>query len=308
MWGPDDIPPQRPEHEGMPVTYKADGNGLVHEVPAARTAAHGPGAATYNNLYIGEKESDRLVPRDAPPVRNVDGVSVELRGTVFVPDHRSASGMRLREMSTPVTAEELADIVAHDTLSGGELTEDDLLRGLEDLYPRVDDPLLEGAIEALRQGPIHIEMKHDERQRQWLPTLAELVDRMVICRLKAVFVEGSKDAYEREIADIRHDIDLILDQKSGNGFVFGAEAIHAAVVITLANRYIWENEAKARAGGSEQDHLLKLTHSINGVRNTAKNVLSKLAGDRIDLKIDCFAADLAAEFGNWNIFGSTGAA
>lgn len=52
-----------------------------------------------------------------------------------------------------------------------------------------------------------------------------------------------------------------------------AKMIRAILIIMLTNRYIWENESKARLGGSEQDKLLKLTHSINGIRNTAKNVL-----------------------------------
>ena len=73
------------------------------------------------------------------------------------------------------------------------------------------------------------------------------------------------------------------------------------MVIMLTNRYIWENESKARSGGSEQDKLLKLTHSINGVRNNAKNSISNELGDRVDLKVDSLAADLVKEFGNWNI-------
>jgi hypothetical protein len=69
-----------------------------------------------------------------------------------------------------------------------------------------------------------------------------------------------------------------------------------------SNFYIWVNESKARAGGPDQDKLLKFTHSINGVRNTAKNVVSQEFGERADLKVDCLAAEFAEEFGNWNIF------
>jgi hypothetical protein len=71
--------------------------------------------------------------------------------------------------------------------------------------------------------------------------------------------------------------------------------------LMLANRVIWENESKARDGGDEQDQLLKFTHSINGVRNTAKNVISEAVGERVDHKIDCLAANLPKEFGNWKI-------
>ncbi len=136
-------------------------------------------------------------------------------------------------------------------------------------------------------------------QRRYLPTLADLVDRLTIVQMKAVFIPERKAEYIQERADIEHDIDLILD---GLDRKIGAPEIHAIIVIMLANRFIWENESKARAGGDEQDRLLKLTHSINGVRNTAKNQLSALVGGRRDFKVDCFAAELAADFGDWNIF------
>lgn len=133
--------------------------------------------------------------------------------------------------------------------------------------------------------------------RKYLPTLADLIDRMTICQLKSIFIPDQSQAYKDEIELIKHDIDLILSERQLN-----AKAIHAITVIMLTNRYIWENESKARQGGAEQDKLLKLTHSINGVRNTAKNVLSHESDERVDLKIDCFSADLIEEFGHWNIF------
>jgi hypothetical protein len=74
------------------------------------------------------------------------------------------------------------------------------------------------------------------------------------------------------------------------------------MVIMLSNRFIWENESKCRKGDSQSLDLLRLTHSINGVRNTAKNFLSKGLGERVDLKIDCLAAELESDLQNWNIF------
>lgn len=136
-------------------------------------------------------------------------------------------------------------------------------------------------------------------QRKYLPTLADLIDRLTIVQLKMIFIPEHKEEYLAERALIEQDIDLIL---TGVDKRIGAAEIHAIIVIMLANRFIWENESKARAGGAEQDKLLKLTHSINGVRATAKNQLSELVGGRKDYKIDALAADLPAEFGNWNIF------
>jgi hypothetical protein len=135
-------------------------------------------------------------------------------------------------------------------------------------------------------------------QRRYLPTLADLIDRLSICQLKAIFIPESKADYDAEIALILHDVDLILGERGP----LTAADLRAAMVVMLANRVIWENESRARAGGPEQDHLLKFTHSINGVRNRAKNELSRAAGERVDRKVDCFAADLDPELGNWQIY------
>lgn len=135
--------------------------------------------------------------------------------------------------------------------------------------------------------------------RRYLPTLAELIDRLSIVQMKEIFLCALGAPYAEERALIEHDIDIILAERE---FRLSAKDIRALLMIMLANRYIWENESRARQGGAEQDKLLKLTHSINGVRNTAKNVLARSAGDRVDHKLDCFAAELVEEFGNWRVF------
>ncbi|MDE2099030.1 MAG: hypothetical protein KGL39_17380 [Patescibacteria group bacterium] len=139
--------------------------------------------------------------------------------------------------------------------------------------------------------------------RQYLPTLAELIDRLSIVQLKEIFVEDNKVAYREERQLIEHDIDEILDEKFQNDqWRLKAKDVHAILVIMLSNRCIWESESKARQGGDEQDHLLKFTHSINGIRNMAKNILSTSADQRIDLKVDAFAEKLIADYGAWDIF------
>ena len=138
--------------------------------------------------------------------------------------------------------------------------------------------------------------------RRYLPSLSDLVDRLAIVQMKAIFIPERAGEYLQERQLIEHDIDLILHQRQEDGSRVTASDVHAILVIMLANRFIWENESKARAGGSDQDRLLKLTHSINGVRNTAKNQLSRLDGGRKDYKLDALAADLPPEFGNWRIF------
>lgn len=136
-------------------------------------------------------------------------------------------------------------------------------------------------------------------ERKYLPTLAELIDRLSIVLLKEIFIQEHSAEYRKERALIEHDIDQIIHEKDHR---FCPEQVRAILMLMLANRFIWENESRAREGHADQDRLLKLTHSVNGVRNTAKNVIAVHAGDRKDLKIDCLAANLPTEYGNWRVF------
>lgn len=135
--------------------------------------------------------------------------------------------------------------------------------------------------------------------RKYLPTFAELTDRMSICILKSIFIPENKEAYDQEISDIKHDLNKICEERD---IKLNSDIVKSLMIIMLSNRYIWENESKCRSGENQDLSALKLTHSINGVRNTAKNALSKGLGERVDLKIDCLAAELKSEFQNWDIF------
>lgn len=149
----------------------------------------------------------------------------------------------------------------------------------------------------------HADLHLGRNSRHYLPTLSDLIDRLSIVQLKMIFLHDHRDEYARERDLIEHDIDVVLNEiHATSNYRLGAVDIRAIVMMMLANRVIWENETKARAGGSDQDRLLKLTHSINGVRNTAKNVLSKRIGERCDWKVDCFAAELVQDFGQWNVW------
>ena len=131
-------------------------------------------------------------------------------------------------------------------------------------------------------------------KRKYLPTLSELIDRLSIVQLKEVFVPEHKEKYAQEINDIIHDINLELSEKS---CILKGEDIRAIVVLAQMNLHIWHNETKYRAG--EGDGNLGLTHGLNGIRNTAKNIIQDHVGDndRKDYKIDC----IAAEFKDWEV-------
>ena len=128
--------------------------------------------------------------------------------------------------------------------------------------------------------------------RKYLPTLAELVDRLSIVQLKEMFITEHKDEYAKEIKEITHDIDLILKNKD---IKLSGEDVRAIVVLSQMNLHIWHNETKYRAGTG--DGNLGLTHGLNGIRNIAKNKIQENEGGRKDYKIDC----IAAEFKDWEI-------
>jgi hypothetical protein len=142
----------------------------------------------------------------------------------------------------------------------------------------------------------HLNLKKNSfsmKERKYLPTLAELVDRLSISQLKEVFITEHRDEYSQEIQDIQHDIQLLLEEKNIN---IPAEVIRAIVVLSQTNLHIWHNESNYRRGIKEGNNL-ELTHGLNGVRNTAKNKIQEVVGGRKDYKLDC----LAAEFQNWGI-------
>lgn len=131
------------------------------------------------------------------------------------------------------------------------------------------------------------------KERKYLPTLSELVDRLSIIQLKEVFIPEHKAEYALEIADIVHDIQIHLDSINEP---ITAEMLRAVIVLAQMNLHIWHNESNYR-NGIKDGNSLELTHGLNGIRNTAKNKIQEVVGGRKDYKIDC----LAAEFVDWQI-------
>lgn len=141
------------------------------------------------------------------------------------------------------------------------------------------------------------------KNRQYLPTLSDLIDRLTIVLQKEVFIPGHREEYRREQEAIMHDIDIILSERPP----ILAQQIRAICILQLANRYVWERETKIRDDSSDESAEVQLshlraTHSVNGVRNTAKNAISAFDGGRLDYKVDALAANLSPEHGNWRVF------
>lgn len=136
--------------------------------------------------------------------------------------------------------------------------------------------------------------KNPKKERKYLPTLSELIDRLSICQLKEVFIPEHKNEYSQEIKDILNDINICLEDIDAEEIT--ADTLRAIVVLSQMNLHIWHNESNYRKGIKEGNSL-ELTHGLNGIRNIAKNKIQEIVGGRKDYKIDC----LAAEFKDWNI-------
>lgn len=129
--------------------------------------------------------------------------------------------------------------------------------------------------------------------RKYLPTLSELIDRLSIVQLKECQIPEHKEEYAKEIKDIVHDIQEILDEEKT---IINAETIRAIIVLAQMNGHIWVNESRCRQGIGDGNDL-RLSHGLNGIRCTAKNKIQEVVGGRKDYKTDC----LAAEFDSWKI-------
>jgi hypothetical protein len=131
--------------------------------------------------------------------------------------------------------------------------------------------------------------------RKYNYSFAELIDRLCIVSSKLVYGnQDSREAFEQEISDIVHYIQLDIDE----GVVVTGDIIRAIVVLTQSNLTLWFNEQAIRDYETEMDDhetasKLRFTHRLNGTRSNCKARIQNLIGGRIDPKINCLAEGTA---------------
>lgn len=138
--------------------------------------------------------------------------------------------------------------------------------------------------------------KVPDTNRKYTLSFAMLCDRLAIVTLKSIKIADNKAEYEKEAREIMHDLDLLAIDNGIEIKEFG-QLVRAIQVNMLINEMIWSNESRARKGEEQDLKLLKLTHSLNRIRNQAMNVISNIMGERKDLKLDYMDASLTKEFG-----------
>ncbi len=132
-----------------------------------------------------------------------------------------------------------------------------------------------------------------EATRKYVVPFAELVDRVTVNQIKEVLLSDGKESYAKEMENISHDIDLIIEQK---GLKFSSRIMRIVVALAQLNLHIWYNKDCMQEKPEEYDDLLKLAHQLNGVRNRMKNLLLEEVGEK----------EKAAERSNFNTDGLEG--
>ena len=74
------------------------------------------------------------------------------------------------------------------------------------------------------------------KQRKYLPTISDLIDRLSIIQLKEVFIPEHKDEYADEIQDIVEDLEELMRWEKPTG-----EMIRAIIVLAQINAHIRYN-------------------------------------------------------------------
>lgn len=119
------------------------------------------------------------------------------------------------------------------------------------------------------------ESKNNQDKRQFLPPMAELIDRMTVTQIKLALLKDNKDSFIEELGKLEHDIELIIDS---NSLKFDSRLLRIIIVLSQMNLHIWHNKDKMQdklKANDEKEYLelLKLSHQLNGIRNRMKNSL-----------------------------------
>jgi len=115
------------------------------------------------------------------------------------------------------------------------------------------------------------------KERQYLPPLAELIDSLTIYQIKEVTIPEQKESLAEEMGKIAHDIDLIIEERD---LKLSARLIRIIIAIAQMNLHIWQNKDDMQNDPDKYMDLLKLAHQLNGVRNRMKNILLEEVGDK----------------------------
>ena len=116
------------------------------------------------------------------------------------------------------------------------------------------------------------------QERQFLPSLSELIDRLTVTQIKQALLGDKKKDFYNEINKLSNDIDIIIKKEN---IKLNSRIIRIIVLISQINLHIWKNKDLMQENlenNEEYLKLLKLSHQLNGIRNRMKNQLLEIEG------------------------------
>jgi len=112
--------------------------------------------------------------------------------------------------------------------------------------------------------------------RQYLPSFAELIDRLTVDQIKEVLAPSGSGAIADEIRTLENDMDLIIGDQD---VALSARMLRKVIVLAQINLHIWHNKDRMQAEPDRYAELLTMAHQLNGIRNRIKNSLLDDSGD-----------------------------
>jgi len=132
-----------------------------------------------------------------------------------------------------------------------------------------------------------------DRNRQFLPAFAELIDRLSVDQIKEVLLPEIQFEISEEMQKICNDIDLVIEERN---LPLSARLIRIIIALAQINVHIWKLKDYMQEIPEKYDESLKLAHQLNGIRNQMKNLLLEEVGDK----------EKSAKRTNFNIDGLVG--
>jgi hypothetical protein len=109
-----------------------------------------------------------------------------------------------------------------------------------------------------------------DKDRTFLPSFAELIDRLSVDQIKELLLPHCKEAVAAEMVNISHDIDGLIDQRR---IRLTSRLVRMFIALAQINLHIWMLKEKMKEFPSRYNEYLKLAHQLNGTRNQLKNML-----------------------------------
>ncbi len=133
---------------------------------------------------------------------------------------------------------------------------------------------------------------NNKKERQFLPPLAELLDRLTVTQIKQAILGDKNKDFANEIKKISNDIDIIISESN---IKLDSNLIRIIVLISQINLHIWKNKDLMQENLNNNEKylsLLKLSHQLNGIRNRMKNYILEIEGENDEsLKKSNFETD-----------------